>query len=177
MLYPRKRVYFLVNTLLLYIPLLTLTDRITDGETHTLASRGLEELFLQLCCCVSFLFWRKIGFGFTYYLCTQGTIQLWCCVSFFGSGEGIVFGVTYVLSVQYSCVVVSVFWCGGKVNFVQIPYSHDRFSKISRTFFVRKLIPYETYVREDQLFLALYGSTTIQSQLFLKKYRKLCLIS
>jgi hypothetical protein len=26
--------------------------------------------FLQLCCCVSFLFWRKIGFGFTYYLCT-----------------------------------------------------------------------------------------------------------
>jgi hypothetical protein len=36
---------FLVNTLLLYIPLLTLTDRIKDRETHTLASRGLEELF------------------------------------------------------------------------------------------------------------------------------------
>ncbi len=58
--------------------------------------------------------------------------------------------------------------CGGKVNFVQIPYSHDRFSKISRTFFVKKMIPYETYVREDQLFLALYWSTTIQSLLFLK---------
>ncbi len=60
------------------------------------------------------------------------------------------------------------FCCGGKVNFVQIPYSHDRFSKISRTFFVQKMIPYKTYVREDQLFLALYGSTTIQSLLFLK---------
>jgi hypothetical protein len=36
----------------------------------TLASRGLGELFLQLRCCVSFLFWREIGFGFTYYLCT-----------------------------------------------------------------------------------------------------------
>jgi hypothetical protein len=26
--------------------------------------------FFQLCCCFSFLFWREIGFGFTYYLCT-----------------------------------------------------------------------------------------------------------
>ncbi len=69
------------------------------------------------------------------------------------------------------------FCCGGKVNFVWLPYSHDHFSKISRTFFVLKLIPYKTYVQEDQLFLALYGSTTIQSWLFLKKYREFCLIS
>jgi hypothetical protein len=41
-------------------------DGITDGEMNTLAVRGLEELFFQLCCCVSFLFWREIGFGFTY---------------------------------------------------------------------------------------------------------------
>jgi hypothetical protein len=34
--------------------------------SHTLALRGLKELFFQLCCCVSFWFWRKIGFGFTY---------------------------------------------------------------------------------------------------------------
>jgi hypothetical protein len=67
--------------------------------------------------------------------------------------------------------------CGAKVNFVQIPYSHDLFSKISRTFFIKKMIPYKTYVWEDQLFLALYGSTTIQSQLFLKNYWELCLIS
>ncbi len=45
--------------------------------------------------------------------------------------QEIVFCVTYVLSVQYSCAVVSVFGCGGKVNFVQIPYSHDCFSKIT----------------------------------------------
>ena len=68
------------------IPLLALTDRqtdwLTDGETNTLASRGLEELFFQLCCCVSFWFWREIGFGFTYY---------------------------YVLGVPYSCGVVLVF--------------------------------------------------------------------
>jgi hypothetical protein len=60
------------------------------------------------------------------------------------------------------------FGCGGKVNFVQIPYSQDCFSKISRAFFVKKIFPYKTYVQEYQLFLALYGSTTIQSRLFLK---------
>jgi hypothetical protein len=86
----------------------------------------------------------------------------------FGIEREIVFGVTYILSVQYSCVVVTVYCCGGKVNFVQIPYSHNHFSKILRTFFVKKMIPYETYVQEDQLFLALYGSTTIQLLLFLK---------
>ncbi len=42
------------------------TDRITDRGTNTLAARGLEELFFQLCCCVSFLalvgirFWCNI---------------------------------------------------------------------------------------------------------------------
>ncbi len=49
---------------------------------NTLAVHGLEELFFQLCCCVNFWFWWEIGFGFTYYLCTQSTILLWCCVSF-----------------------------------------------------------------------------------------------
>ncbi len=45
------------------------TDRMTDRGTNTLAARGLEELFFQLSFCVSFWFWREIGFGFTY-LCT-----------------------------------------------------------------------------------------------------------
>ncbi len=49
---------------------------------ETLASRGLEKPFFQLCCCVSFWFWREIGFGCTYY---------------------------YVLGVPYSCGVVLVF--------------------------------------------------------------------
>ena len=45
----------------------------TDGGMNTLAlrgleepahaSRGLEEPFFQLCYCVSFWFWREIGFG------------------------------------------------------------------------------------------------------------------
>ncbi len=80
----------------------------------------------------------------------------------FGIEREIVFGVRDVLFVQYSCPVVSVFVV------VQIPYSHNCFSKISRTFFVKKMIPYKTYLQEGQLFLALYGSTTIQSLLFLK---------
>ncbi len=83
---------------------------------------------------------------------------------FFWFWQEIVFGVTYVLSVQYSCAVVSVFSCGRKANLVQIflsnpiffsyiginflllcisfllfmdlqPYSHDCFSNISRTLF------------------------------------------
>ena len=59
----------LVRLTLFYSTLLTLTDRQNYGGTNTLALRGLEELFLQLCCCVSFWFWREIGFGVTY-LCT-----------------------------------------------------------------------------------------------------------
>ncbi len=49
--------------------------------TKTLAARGLEELFFQLCCRVSFWFWQEIGFGLH----------------------------TFVLRVPYSCGVVSVF--------------------------------------------------------------------
>ncbi len=86
----------LVRFTLFYSTLLTLTDGKTDRGTNTLAlcglekpahtSRGLEEPFFQLCCCVSFWFWREIGFGFYILLCTWSTIQLWSCVSFFGSG-------------------------------------------------------------------------------------------
>ncbi len=68
----------------------TLALRGLEEPAH--ASRGLEEPFFQLCCCVSFWFWREIGFGCTYY---------------------------YVLGVPYSCGVVLVFlvlagnrfWC------------------------------------------------------------------
>ncbi len=67
----------LVLLTLFYSTILALTDRRTDRETNTLASRGLEEPahalrgleepFFQLCCCVSFWFWWEIGFGCTYY--------------------------------------------------------------------------------------------------------------
>jgi hypothetical protein len=47
----------------------TLASRGLEEPAHAL--RGLDEFFLQLFCCVSFWFWREIGFGFTYYyLCT-----------------------------------------------------------------------------------------------------------
>ncbi len=72
----------LINTLLLHIPLLTLTDRQNDRQRNKYTCCAWAGgTFFQLCCCVSFWFWREIGFCFTY-LCTQSTIQLWCCVSF-----------------------------------------------------------------------------------------------
>ncbi len=50
----RKLLIFLINTLLLYIPLLALTDRQNYGGTNTLALRGLEEpFFLSSCAVVS----------------------------------------------------------------------------------------------------------------------------
>ncbi len=190
----------------------------TDGESNTLARRGLEESFFQLCCCVSFLFWQEIGFGCTYSLCNQSattesyirdtrakletplehpiggpeesyyepqgmlgmssgrvasnwyrtlysnpprnrrpththTIQLRCCVSFFGSGGKQFLERTYLV---YNKVVrlCQFFCCGGKDNLLRIfllnprifflyfllcmdlqPQSHDCISKISRTLF------------------------------------------
>ena len=120
MLYPRKLCKFkkqqsvslwnfLVNTLLLHIPLLTLTDGQRNKYTRCTWAGGT---FFQLCCCVNFWFWWEICFGFTY-LCTQSTIQLWHCVIFLVWRE-IVFGISYVLSVQYTCVVESVFVVVGK---------------------------------------------------------------
>jgi hypothetical protein len=47
---------FLINTLLLYIPLLALTDRQTDRESNTLALRGLEEPFFISSCAVVSVF-------------------------------------------------------------------------------------------------------------------------
>ena len=54
----------------------------------TTGKKSSSRLSGGLCCCVSFWFWRKIGFVFLFW-------------------QEIVFGVTYVLSVQYSCAVVS----------------------------------------------------------------------
>jgi hypothetical protein len=70
----------LVNTLLLYIPLLALTDRRTEEQIHSL--RVGWRNFFSSCAVVSvFWFWWEIGFGVTY-LCTLSTMQLWHCVSF-----------------------------------------------------------------------------------------------
>jgi hypothetical protein len=65
------------------------TDRMTDREMNTLAARGLDKLFFQLCC---------------------------CCVSFLVlAGNSFCF--TYVLRVQYSCGIVLVFWFWREIVF------------------------------------------------------------
>ncbi len=63
-------------------------DRITDGETNTLALRGLEEPFFISSWAVVSVFcsggkWVVV-LPTTYVI--RSTIKLWCCVSFFGSG-------------------------------------------------------------------------------------------
>ncbi len=51
------------------------------NAVHTLAVRGLEELFSSCAVVSVFWFWQEIGFGVTY-LRTLSTIQLWHCVIF-----------------------------------------------------------------------------------------------
>ncbi len=106
----------------------------TDGETNTLAAHGLEELFFQLCCCVSFWFCQEIGFGLHTYVLR---VQYSCCVLLvFWLRREIVFGVTYVLSVQYSCAVVSVFLVVAGNN-----------SQNENTFLQKKLLGYFIMIR------------------------------
>jgi hypothetical protein len=74
------------------------TDRITDRGTNALAARGMEEYIFQLCCCVSFWFWWEIGLVLlTYVLRVQYSYGV---VLVFWFWREIVFGVTYILSVQ-----------------------------------------------------------------------------
>jgi hypothetical protein len=80
-----------------------------------------------LCCCVSFWFWRKIGFGCTYYYVLGVPYGCGVVLVFFFWRE-IIFGVTYVLSIQYSCAVVSFFCCGGKVSLRPEKKSSSRLS-------------------------------------------------
>ncbi len=127
-------------------------------ETDTLTLRGLEEPVFQLCCCVSFCSGGEIGFGFTYYLSLQSTIQLWCCVSFFASGGKQFFVLRRYLVYNTVVRLCQFFCCGRKANLVQIFLLNPNFllvhkNKVSVTVY---------------LFLALYGSTIIQSQLCLK---------
>ncbi len=146
----------LVRFTLFYSTLLTLTDGWTDRQTdrqrneYTRFAWAGGNFFPVVLLC-QFLLLAGNKFWFYILLCTQSIIQLWCCVSFFGSGRKqflvlrtyleyntiffvvagklilykfscsnqiffffwfwreIVFGITYVLSIQYSCAVVSVF--------------------------------------------------------------------
>jgi hypothetical protein len=108
----------------------------TDRETNTLALRGLEEpahalrgpeeLFFPvvLLCCVSFWFWREIRELALHYFPAD-------C---FGIERGKVFGVTYILSVQYSCAVVPVFLLWQESQFCLNTLQSQSFLKNIETF-------------------------------------------
>jgi hypothetical protein len=112
-------------------PILAATDRSEESRRALVASPSkIKEYYsydytcfawaggsffhFQLCCYVSFLFWREMCCGFTYYLCTleYHITKLWCCVSFFCSGGNyfLVFHTYGNFFYSYSCAVVSVFW-------------------------------------------------------------------
>ncbi len=92
---------------------------------------------------------------------------MWCCVSFMGS-SGKLFLVLLTYLVYNTVVWLCQFFCWGrKANLVRIFLLNPNFLLVHRN-----KVSVAVY-----LFLALYGSTTIQSRLFIKKYRELCLIS
>jgi hypothetical protein len=77
---------------------------------HTLAACGLEELFSS--CAVVSVFGSGGKYRFWFYLlCTYVLRVQYSCgvVLVFWFWKEIFFGVTYILSVQNICVVVSVF--------------------------------------------------------------------
>jgi hypothetical protein len=83
----------------------------TDGGLNTLAARGLEELFFQLCCCVSFLVLGEIVFGVTFVLKLQNSCGV---VLVFWFWREIVFGVTYILNYDTVVQLCQFFGCGRK---------------------------------------------------------------
>ena len=108
----RKITIFLINTLLLYIPLLALTHghNYRQRVKYTrYAWAGGTFLPVVLLCQFFVLAGNRFWF---YLLCTYVLRVQYSCgvVLVFWFWREIVFGVTYVLSVQYSCAVVSVFW-------------------------------------------------------------------
>ena len=123
----------MVYTLLLY----SLSPYgLTDRGTTSLASRGLEEPFFQVV-----VLYVVSGFGssgkkvlvvYTTMQLEFHTVVVLCY--FFWFWREIVFGVTYALSVQYSCAGVSFFCCGRKVNFVQIFLLNRNFLLVHRKF-------------------------------------------
>jgi hypothetical protein len=93
-----KLLFVLINTLLLYIPLLALTDRQTElrieKQIHSLCM-DCRNFFSSYAVVSIFWFWQEIGFGVTY-LRTLSIVQYSCgIVLIFWFWWEIVFGVTY----------------------------------------------------------------------------------
>ena len=112
---------FCFSVTLFYFTLLALTDGQKDRRrlkyTHFAWAEGTFFPVVLL-----FQFFVLVGNRFWFYilLCTWSTIQLWCCVSFFGSGRK-QFLVLRTYSVYNTVVrLCHFFCCGGKVNFVRM---------------------------------------------------------
>ncbi len=68
---------------------------------------------------------------------------------------------------------MSFFCGGGKVNFVRIPYSHDCFFKISRTFFVKNRSPIKPTYKKTNSFLLCMDQQSFSHDCFSKISRTL----
>ncbi len=93
------------------------TDRITDGDTNTPTARGLEELFFQLCCCVSVFCCGGKQFQVLLTYHTSCAVVFGCTGQFFGCG-GKKFQVLLTYQPYQLCHCVSFFGFGGKQFFV-----------------------------------------------------------
>ncbi len=107
----------------------------TDRGTNTLAARGLEELFFQLCCCVSFLVVAEIVLGDTYLPYQLCIVSFFCCSGklFLVAQVGflVVAGKSfrcYFLTYHISCAVVSVFWLRREIVFGYSVSKKDSYS-------------------------------------------------
>ncbi len=117
---------FLINTLLLHIPLLAFTDGQNDRQrnkyTRCMWAGGT---FFQLCCCVSFLVVARNSFR-----CYLSTIPVVPLCLFFGCGRKlfwfaqisflIVVGNSFrccLLTYHTSCAIVSFFWLRREIVF------------------------------------------------------------
>ncbi len=131
-----KLPFILINTLLLHIPLLALTDGQNDWRRDKYTCYPWAGgPFFQLCCCVSFLVVVEIVLGDTYL-----PYQLCCCVFFVAAGNSfwlhrsvfwlwreIVLGVTSLPIVPYQlCRCVSFFVAAGN-NFWLLSHIYKRF--------------------------------------------------
>jgi hypothetical protein len=109
-------------------------ELVRDTLIHTLDTRGLEEPYFQLCCCVSFvLAGNRCWFYILLIYLEYHTVVVLCLC--FGSGGKFFFVLrTYLV---YNTVVwlCQFFCCGGKLNFVQIFLLNDNLRKFLLGFF------------------------------------------
>ncbi len=119
---------------LFYSTLLTLTDGRNEGQRNKytrFAWAGGPFCPVVLLCCVSFWFWREM----------QELALHYFLADCFGIEREKVFGVEYVLSVQYSCAVVSVFLLWRESQFCLNTLQSRSFLKNIKNFLCKKNDP------------------------------------